>query len=115
MFSDDQYAEFRRAGLVRLPGAIPAKDVEAMVDRVWEHLDRSHGVVRDRPETWTVRQPSGLRAITAAPEFTALGSAAVRAAVDDLLGVGCWRTPRRCGRLLVTFPSGDAEWEHAHR
>ena len=111
MFSDDHYAEFRRTGLLRLPGAIAAKDAEAMVDRIWEHLYRSHGVVRDRPETWTVDKPSGLRAITAAPEFQALGSAAVRAAVDDLLGIGHWHPPRRWGRLLVTFPSIDTEWD----
>ena len=111
MFSDDQYAEFGRTGLVPLPGAIAAQDAEAMVDRIWEHLDRSHGVVRGRPETWSAGQISGLRAVTAAPEFEALGSAVIRAAVDDLLGAGRWRPPRRWGRLLVTFPSGAAQWD----
>jgi hypothetical protein len=111
VFSGDQHAEFRRTGLVRLPGAIPATDVDAMVGRIWAHLNRSHGVVPDRPETWTDGQPTGLRAITGAPEFEALGSAAVRAAVDDLLGVGRWDPPRRWGRLLVTFPSTATAWD----
>jgi hypothetical protein len=111
VFGNDHYAEFRRSGLMRLPGAVPAKDAEAMVDRIWEHLERSHGVVRDRPETWTVDKPAGLRAVTGAPEFQALGSPAIRAAVDDLLGIGRWHTPRRWGRLLVTFPSRAAEWD----
>jgi hypothetical protein len=105
------HAEFDRTGLMRLPAAVPATDAAAMVDRIWEHLCRSHGIVRDRPETWTIDKPSGLRAVTAAPEFEALGSPAVRAAVDDLLGAGRWEPPRRWGRLLVTFPSGDAEWD----
>jgi hypothetical protein len=111
MLSDDQYAEFRRTGLVRLPGAVPAPDAGAMVDRIWEHLHRSHGVVRDRPETWTVEIPSGLRAVAALPEFRALGSAAIRTAVDHLLGPGRWEPPRRWGRLLVTFPARAAEWD----
>lgn len=102
MFDDEHHAEFRRAGLVRLPGAIAAKDTQAMVDRIWEHLDRRHGVARGRPETWTVEKPSGLRDITAAAEFEALGSAVVRAAVDDLLGIGRWDPPRRWGRLMAT-------------
>jgi hypothetical protein len=111
MFDDDDYAEFSRAGLVRLPGGVAARDADAMVDRIWEHLDRRPGVARDRPESWTVAQPAGLRAATAAPEFSALGSTAVRAAVDDLLGAGRWQPPRRWGRLLVTFPSHAAEWD----
>jgi len=82
-----------------------------MVDRIWEHLGRSHGIARDRPETWTVDQPSGLRAITAAPEFKALGGPAVRTAADRLLGKGQWQPPQRWGRLLVTFPSVDGEWD----
>jgi hypothetical protein len=111
MFSDDQDAEFRRTGLVRLPGAVPATDAGAMVDRIWEHLHRSHRVVRDRPETWTVPTPSGLRGVAALPEFHALGSAAIRTAVDHLLGTGRWEPPRRWGRLLVTFPATAAEWD----
>jgi hypothetical protein len=111
MSGHDRHEEFRRTGLVRLPGAIPAIAAQAMVDRIWEHLDRRHGMVRDRPETWTLDKPSGMRAITAAPEFEALGGATVRTAVDEFLGVGRWQPPRRWGRLLVTFPSRAATWD----
>lgn len=110
MLDDSQLSRFRETGLLRLPGAIPAKDTTAMADRIWEHLHGRHGVIRDRQETWTVDQPTGLRAMTAAPEFRALGSATIRAALDDPLGAGRWQPPRRWGRLLVTFPSGDQEW-----
>jgi hypothetical protein len=102
--------DFDRTGLVRLPGAVPAADAAAIVDRIWAHLANSDGVVRDRPETWIAGQPAGLRAITATPEFRALGSPAIRAAADELLGAGRWREPRRWGRPLVTFPSGNAGW-----
>jgi len=107
----DRQEEFHRTGLARLPGAIPATDAAAMVDRIWEHLGRGHGAVRDRPDTWTVDKPSGLRTITAEREFEALGSTAIRAGLDEFLGAGRWQPPRRWGRLLVTFPSRAAEWD----
>jgi len=110
MLTDNQLNDFRHAGLLRLPGALGAQDAAAIVDRIWDHLDHSHGVARDRRETWTVDQPTGLRAITAEPQFDALGSSTVRAALDDLLGAGRWQTPRRWGRPLVTFPSGRKQW-----
>jgi hypothetical protein len=100
--------EFHRTGLVRLPGAVsPA----AMADRVWAHLAAGHGAVRDRPETWPAGSVTGLRPVTDAPEFAALGSPAIHAAADAVLGAGRWHPPRRWGRLLVTFPSGNAEWD----
>ena len=110
MLNDGELADFQHAGLLRLPDAVPAPDAAAIVDRIWDHLNRSHGVARDRRETWTLDQPTGLRAITAEPEFDALGSPPVRAALDDLLGAGHWQTPRRWGRLLVTFPSARRRW-----
>jgi hypothetical protein len=110
VLDDDRLAAFRRTGLLRLPGAIPAPGAAAMVDRIWDHLHRSHGVVRDRRQTWTAGPATGLRAITDAPEFQALGSATVRGALDDLLGAGRWQPPRRWGRLLVTFPAAGQQW-----
>ncbi|MEU8608281.1 phytanoyl-CoA dioxygenase family protein [Actinoplanes sp. NPDC048791] len=109
MLDDDQLSEFRDTGLLRLPGAIAPKDAAAMVERIWDHL-HNHGAVRDRPDTWTAGPATGLRAVTGAPAFRALGSTRVRAALDDLLGVGCWQEPRRWGRLLVTFPASDRLW-----
>lgn len=98
---------FRRTGLARLAGAVTAP--EAVAGRIWTHL-AGVGILRDRPGTWTVSQPTGLRAVTASPEFRALGSPAIRAAADELLGAGRWLEPRRWGRPLVTFPSGGPEW-----
>jgi hypothetical protein len=110
MSTDDDYPEFRRTGLLRLPGAVPAQDAAAMVDLIWNHLGGSHGVSRGRPETWTVAQPAGLRTISGAPELQALGSGPIRAALDDLLGAGRWQPPRRWGRFLVTFPAAATDW-----
>src|SRR3954471_15183058 len=47
MLSDDDYAGFRRTGLMRIPGAVSATDAGTMADRIWQHLSGSHGIVRD--------------------------------------------------------------------
>jgi hypothetical protein len=104
MITDDQRLEFERTGLLRLPGAVEADSAAGMVDRIWDHLAAKHSVDRDRPDSWTIRAPHGLRPVTAAREFQALGSPTVRAAAEDLLGAGRWTPPRRWGRLLITFP-----------
>jgi hypothetical protein len=110
MSTDDHLSDFQHTGLLHLPGAVAELDTAAIVDRIWEHLDRSNGVARDRRETWTLDQPSGLRAITAEPQFNALGSSAVRSALDRVLGAGRWQTPRRWGRPLIAFPAGRRPW-----
>ncbi|MFC7622892.1 phytanoyl-CoA dioxygenase family protein [Microlunatus sp. GCM10028923] len=109
MITGDQRDEFRRTGLLRLPGAIERPATRAMVDRIWEHLGREHGMQPDRPETWSVTRPTGLRPVTGRPEFRELGSPAIRAAFDGLLGAGRWTPPRRWGRLLITFPGPSAD------
>lgn len=110
MLSDNQLSDFRDAGIVRLPGAVSPEDATAMVDRIWGYLADHFHIIRSRPETWTVDQPAGLRAITGKAEFQALGSAPIRGALDDLLGVGCWQPPRRWGRPLITFPTPAKPW-----
>jgi hypothetical protein len=110
MLSDDQLSAFGEAGILRLPGAVAPADAAAVADRIWAHLAGDLGIVRGRPETWTVAQPAGLRAITGEPEFEALGSTAVRAVLDDLLGAGRWQPPRRWGRPLITFPTPGRPW-----
>lgn len=111
MITDDQRDEFRRTGLLRLPGAIDRAATGPMVDRIWDHLEQAHGMRRGQPGTWATGRPTGLRAITGRPEFRALGSPVIRAALDDLLGDGRWPVPRRWGRLLITFPGpADDPW-----
>lgn len=103
MLTDTQRADFERTGLLRVEGAVPAPDVDAMCDRIWEHVRAEHAMERDDPGTWQVdTRLSGLRTVGGRREFERIGSPAMRAALDGLLGE--WTTPAKWGILLVTFP-----------
>jgi hypothetical protein len=111
MVTAAQHEEFERAGLLRIPGAIPAADTAAMCDRVWAHVRAEHGMERDDPATWRVEERlPGLRKVAGGREFERIGSPAVRSTLDGLLGE--WTEPPKWGVLLVTFPRRDqAEWD----
>jgi hypothetical protein len=110
MLSPSDRAEFDRRGVLRLPGAIPAPEVTAMRERIWADLAAQHGIARDRPGTWSVERP-GFQALTRSGAFTAVATGTVRAALDDLLGVGGWLPPAAWGRPLVTFPAPGGTWD----
>ncbi len=111
MLTEAQLEEFERTGLLRLAGAIPMDDTTAMCDRIWDHVQTGRGMERADPETWSIEQRlPGLRTVARQDEFQRIGSPAVRAALDDLLG--SWTVPRHWGTLLVTFPlRDDTAWD----
>ncbi|TDD29832.1 hypothetical protein E1218_03460 [Kribbella turkmenica] len=95
--------EFDRTGLLRVAGAIPSADAEAMCDRIWAHVGAEHGIARSDPATWLVEERlPGLRKVAGRREFERIGCPAVRAALDGLMGD--WTQPSRWATLLVTFP-----------
>jgi hypothetical protein len=98
---------FIEHGYVRIGRAF-ARTAPAMADALWAELERRHGIVRGRPETWTFIEPRGLGALRRAGAFDALATPPVRAAIDELLGRG-WPKPFSWGDPLVTFPR-PGEW-----
>ena len=109
----EQAETYARDGVVRLPGAVPPDDIEAMRSSLWRRLESRHGLWRDRPDTWTMAHPAQLTAQNS--DFAAIGSPQVRAVVDQLLGVGRWKEPPRWGLPLVTLPGHHARWDVPHR
>lgn len=105
-----QRDQFLTTGVLRLPGVIPKAAAEAMADRLWEALARQHGVIRDRPETWTKARPGQFRDLRHSGAFAAMLSADLAALLDDVFGAGGWDPPAHCGQPLVTFPMGQAAW-----
>ena len=105
IFTPARAETYAREGVVRLPGAIPLSDVEAMAAAVRRKLAaRPQGTAR----------PSKLSSRTG--EFDAMASPPVRAVLDALLGR--WEEPAHWGLPLVSFHTGEAAWdvprEHWH-
>ena len=105
MLDPSQREHFAAHGFVRLPGVFSRDAAAAMEQRVWEWLERKHGVRRDDPASWTQAQPTGLQPLKQHAIFDAIGGTALFAALDELLGAGCWKRPREWGSFLVSFPS----------
>ena len=93
--TDRQRAEFEARGVLRLPGFHDPAVIAPMADALWADLGERLGLVRGRPETWTVARPAQFQGLTHGGTFDALGSSAIRALADDLLGGGAWEEPRR--------------------
>jgi len=110
MLTNEQLDEFRRSGILRLPGAVPSRDADAMRDSVWEMLDRRYHIRRDDPKTWKGQRIMGTRDVPASMTCGQVGSHMVRAMLDDLLG-SAWDPPEHWGSLLVSFPDSHERWD----
>ena len=75
-----------------------------MADQIWNLLESEHGIYRDRPETWTLKQPTGFQRLTKSAAFNAVASSRIVDALDDLLGCGEWTPAAAWGAALVKFP-----------
>ena len=101
----EQLDAFDRLGVLRLPGFYPRADIDRMADRIWADLERRFGVIRDRPESWTVASPAHFQALTRGGAFDALGSRKLSDLANALLGKGAWDEPKPWGSPLVSFPT----------
>jgi len=111
MLTPEQRDEFRRVGILRLPGAIASRDAKEMCESVWSALRGRYDVRRNAPDTWGARRITGTHDLPKGAAFAQVGSPAVREALDDLLGRGNWEPPERWGSLLVTFPESREDWD----
>ena len=109
MIYPTQREDFDRRGLLRLPAAIPDGDAERMRNRLWQHLQETHGALPARPDTWAAQAPAHFQSLTRSGAFDAMASPPVLDAIDGLLGPRMWQAPEQWGRPLVTFPQG-APW-----
>jgi hypothetical protein len=110
MVSPAERADFDRLGLLRLPAAVPAPAVDAMRDRMWAFLAAEQGIDPVRRETWPPGPARRLQALRKSGAFAPMASAAVLAALDDLLGAGGWPVPKAWGLPLITVPAAGT-WQ----
>jgi hypothetical protein len=100
--------QFVRDGYVHVRNAMPKETAAAIVDRLWEVLDRDHGVKRDAPLTW--RKPVvHIQESYDGPPFAAGWTPRLRDAIGDLVGDGRSLARTTLGWWPVAFPGFDAK------
>ena len=104
MLTDSQRQTFDQLGFVHLENAFAQSDALVMENLLWRALGERFGATPDDPETWDIAHVSGLQALKSDPVFDAIGTPAVIAAIDDLLGENQWVKPSQWGQFLVNFP-----------
>jgi hypothetical protein len=102
VLTPDLLQEYHREGAVRLRGAVPVRDAEAMAATLLRKIE-----ARPKPGA----RPSQLSSRTG--EFDAMASPTVRAVFNEILGD--WEEPDHWGLPLVSFHTGEAEWDVPHQ
>jgi len=119
MLTPEQLDEFQRRGILRVPGAVPSREADAMCDSVWEVLRRRYGIRHDNPETWKSQRISGTKDRPKSMTFEQIANPAVRAIFDELMGPEGWERTEQWGSLLVSFPGAFPEapdgWHVPHQ
>jgi hypothetical protein len=100
-----QCAAFGERGIVLLPQFFARNDIASMRNALWADLKRRHGILRDKPETWSVVRPAQFQKLVRSGVFDKLGTPALIDLTDALLGAESWTAPRHWGLPLVTMPS----------
>ena len=109
MLTPAQLDEFRLSGILRLPGAVPARDAEAMCKAVWEMLARRYQMHRDDPRTWKAERIAGTKDRPNSLSFNTVVPPGLRSALDELLASAQWDCDQHWGSLLVAFPGAYPE------
>lgn len=109
MLTDAHLSAFDDHGWVRVPGAIPDKHVQTVLNRVWDDLEQRCGIPRNDPATWPEARPKGFNRLMRSGAFEPTCNQAVRDAIDDFIGPGQWEKPSPWGALLLTFPA-KGQW-----
>jgi hypothetical protein len=105
--SDERSVEhFRSHGWMRVPRAFGPDAARLMRDAVWRALAEA-GILRDQRSSWSVERPAYLQQLRKNPVFQAVGSAALRTAIADVLEGRPCEEPRDWGSLFIAFPSSD--------
>lgn len=97
--------QLQALGFVKRAGAVPAELARAQCDAIWRELAALHGMARDDPRTW--RQPAKAPRSPKRHASERGITAALRGALDALLGAGSWPEPSDWGNVLFTFPNAE--------
>lgn len=120
MLTDRQQDEFRRFGILCVPGAVSSRVATAMCDSVCEMLARRYHIRRDDPESWKAQKIAGTKDRPGSITFERVANSVLRSIFDELLGQEAWERAEHWGSLLVSFPGAypearDGRWDVPHQ
>ncbi|WP_297696884.1 hypothetical protein [Phenylobacterium sp.] len=110
----EQRGQFLEDGVVRLPGLVPPRAVDAMAERLWADLAARCGALRGRPDTWPRGGAFQFRELRRAGAFAPLLSDGLAGVLDGVFAGRGWTPPAHPGLPLVTFPNAAA-WIVPHQ
>lgn len=113
VLTPEQRNELQITGVTRARGAVPARDVETMTERVWALFER-RGVRRDDRSTWPVGLAGKNQPLRQSGALNGFANDVTAALVDDLLGLGSWTDSEAWGPALVTWPQ-PGPWQLPHK
>jgi hypothetical protein len=118
MLTAQQLDEFRRSGIVRVPGAISVRAAASMCDSVWDMMSRNYKIRRDYPKTWLAQRIMGTKERPKAITVAQVVNPPLRAILDQILAPEKWDCDQHWGSLLVSFPGTFPEapdgWDLPH-
>ena len=103
--TQEQGAEFARAGMLRIPRYFPESMMAGMAGRLWGDLHARFGMDRERRETWTKERPAQFQKLVGEGAFDDVADG-LQSIADAFLGEGEWERPQHLCLPLVTFPTG---------
>lgn len=116
MWGVEQREEFEARGIAWMRGAVDARVVSELCERIWTTLRRRGGLERDQPSPDGLLRPKAelTRPLKKAGAFDLIHCAAVCEAADDLLGADEWEGSPSGPGLLLT-PPGQQGWTVPHK
>lgn len=100
--------EFEIQGFIRVEAGLDADYATTLNDAVWSWLRSLHGILRHDHGSWKVKAPwIGLKDFKEERVFDRLNDQPFTAAIEELLGTGCWAHPANWGGFLVKFPDTE--------
>jgi len=97
-------------GVARAPGVLQPAVASSLADLLWGMLAKQHGMLRDRPETWTQERPAHFGKLARGGAFLGMMTDELSALLDGFFGDRGWDRPAFAPRPLVAFPCGRTTW-----
>src|SRR5215469_6788614 len=92
-FTAEHRQQFLETGVARAPGVLQPAVASSLADLLWGMLAKQHGMLRDRPETWTQERPAHFGKLARGGAFLGMMTDELSALLDGFFGDRGWDRP----------------------